>query len=450
MRHLSSLQRLAVQGGVLFGICFGIFAMTTAADTSHDVRGAHVQAWRIGLTGDPSLDDVDPALLTAGFQERFSTPEEWLVEQPDGDLVVGRSPGVVAAAVPAYTVYSWVSDDPVMSHLPARLTAAALAAGAVAMLFLALSTVVSRGAALAGSSVFAFATPVWSVAADGMWTHTVTIVGIAGMAYAAARDRWVLAGLFGAVAIWGRAHCALIVAALGLVVAARRRSWRVCLEVGGTSAVGVVLASTWSHWLYGTWRPSGPYDVAAYAENSSETVGGLAGALVNHLGMWVSPDRGLFVWTPVALLAVLAIGRSRRTLPDWSVALLAGGLVYTVVQAQVSPYMGGDGFYGYRHGLEVLTASVPAATVALRSARAPRALLVALCAAQACVIALGAVSEGFTANEPWQTNSAWRALNAAPTLWLVLALAVGNAVLLSRLLASPRARGLSAAAPRAQ
>ena len=37
-----------------------------------------------------------------------------------------------------------------------------------------------------------------------------------------------------------------------------------------------------------------------------------------------------------------------------------GGLAYTLVQGRIAEFHGGDGFYGYRHGLEFLVCAAPA------------------------------------------------------------------------------------------
>ena len=42
---------------------------------------------------------------------------------------------------------------------------------------------------LAVALVLGLTTPVWAVAANALWTHTVTILGIAGMAWAASRAK---------------------------------------------------------------------------------------------------------------------------------------------------------------------------------------------------------------------------------------------------------------------
>ena len=48
------------------------------------------------------------------------------------------------------------------------------------------------------------------------------------------------------------------------------------------------------------------------------------------------------------------------TSPTGRRSLLIGGLVYTVLQAMLITFTGGDNFYGYRLGLEFLVCATPA------------------------------------------------------------------------------------------
>ena len=97
-------------------------------------------------------------------------------------------------------------------------------------------------------------------------------------------------------------------------------------------------------------EPLGAYVVGGLCDENADRY---AFSLVNQLGIWVAPDRGVLVWSPVALLLLPARARSWRDIPDWSRSLLVGGLVYTVVGAAIATFTGGDGFYGYRYGLEL-------------------------------------------------------------------------------------------------
>ncbi len=108
--------------------------------------------------------------------------------------------------------------------------------------------------------------------------------------------------------------------------------------------------------MYGTWDPTAAYDAGAFADYAAAH----PISLVNQLGFWVAPDRGIFVWTPATLLLLPALVRSWRRLPDWSTSLVWGGLAYTVMQGVLNRFWGGDVFYGYRLGLEMLACAAPA------------------------------------------------------------------------------------------
>jgi hypothetical protein len=147
--------------------------------------------------------------------------------------------------------------------------------------------------------------------------------------------------------------------------------------------------------------------------------------------MWVSPARGFFIWTQVALLLLPALVRSWRHLPDWSRALIYGGLVYTVVQAVFNRFSGGDFSYGYRLTLEMLACSTPALALSARRAGPwARRLLGPVLALQAVAIATGAVTDKFFVG----SDGAWRAnpfvlvleeVGVASVLFVALTIGVG-------------------------
>ena len=82
--------------------------------------------------------------------------------------------------------------------------------------------------------------------------------------------------------------------------------------------------------------------------------------------MWVSPDRGILVYTPILLVLLPALLRSWRQLPTWTTSLLLAGLAYTIVQAALISFTGGAPI----HGLP-LRAGVPCLR---RRRRSPRPL----------------------------------------------------------------------------
>lgn len=399
---------------------FVCYAATTAQErVTNDVLSSSLASWRLATTGQPWFD---------GFPldevPRAANQELWSAVAENGHTVINRSPGVIAVGIPAYALAGGGTAVADFSLLPGSLTAAALAVGSLLLLLLALRRTQRDVDAVACVLALGFTTPMWTVNADSLWTHAVTVAGIAGMAWAAGRDRWWLVGVFGGVALWGRLHVALIVAVLGLGLAIWRRQPRIALVVGSISAGFMVAASLWSRWMYGVWNPAGPYPSAsAYTEQAATGFG--LDQLVNEAGLWVSPDRGLLVWTPVLVLLLPAVIRRWPELPDWTRVLAVGGLLYSVVQGLMNGFTGGSSFYGYRLTLEVLVCLFPVYALSVRSmGRFAGAAIGPLLGLQFAAISLGATTNGFFLpfEEAWTDNSLFLALRHLPLLWLWLAL----------------------------
>lgn len=387
-------------GGVLAGLLLLLYVATSGATPSVDAASASLQGWRIATTGEPWLEDLDLEALAYAPSD-----PPWWIGEASGHDVVFRSPGVTAASVLAYI---GADDDPATFRItPASVLAAFLSWLAVLLLHAALRPRLDDRLALAVSLVVALGTPVWSVAADAMWPHTLTVLGLAGMAFAASRDRWLLAGVLGGLGLAGRLHLAVAVAVLGAGVGAARRRWRVPALVAAGSVPFLALCAAWSRWLYGQWDPAGGYpQVDAYADRATSE--SLLDTFVNEMGLLVSLDRGFLTWTPVALLLLPALVRSWRDQPDWSRVLLLAGLVYTAVQGLMNHFAGGETLYGYRLALELLLSATPALAFALPHAGTlARRLLPPVAGLQVGAIALGAIFEspGLVIEDAWTRNA---------------------------------------------
>jgi alpha-1,2-mannosyltransferase len=252
------------------------------------------------------------------------------------------------------------------------------------------------------------------------------VLGIAGMAWAASGDRWWWAGVFGGIALWGRLHVALIVAVLGLGVGLRRRDARVVGRMAVSSGAFLVASCAWNRWVYGSWSP-----LAGYGTDGSmaSTTQSYITSASNYLGTWISPDRGILVWTPVVVLLVPALVRSWRSLPDWSVFLLVGGVLYTVVQTAMITFTGGDGFYGYRYGLELLACATPALALSTgRMGVVARTAIGPVLGVQLFAFLLGALDDDLPLpqTDAWHANAFVHELNAVgPVGWIVTVGAAG-------------------------
>jgi hypothetical protein len=207
-----------------------------------------------------------------------------------------------------------------------------------------------------------------------------------------------------------------------VLVGVERRDPRIVLRVGAMSGAALVLMCVWSRQMYGSWSPAASYNGAMLAEHAEQN----RFSIVNQLGMWVSPDRGIVVWTPVVLLLLPALVRSWQGLPDWSRALVWAGFAYTVLQAALGSFTGGDVFYGYRYGLEMVACLTPAMAMSVgRVGRTARLALGPVLAVQLLAIGFGACDDHayLAITQAWHRNAFVVALQAAgPAGWAALAL----------------------------
>ena len=408
-------------------VAFALFGLTARqGGGSWDYYAANYASWHLVHTGSPYLgEETIPGL------EDDQEAGTWIMRGDHGNVIT-RFPGVIAIGLPAYWLAHALDQADEMTVVPGALTAAGASALALLLMFLALRTRLSERRAAVSALLLGFATPVWSISADAVWPHTVTVLGIAGMAWASATRRWWAVGLFGGIALWGRLHAAVIVAVMGVALGWLRRRPSITVVVGTVSAVFLVLLCAWTRWMYGTWNPTGSYNDSAFdvAPRGIER-------LTNQLGMWVAPDRGILVWTPVLLLLAPALFRAWRGLPDWSRALLVGGLAYTVIQTFLITFTGGDNFYGYRLGLEMLACAAPAyAFSAPLAGDLARRLLTPVLALQVTAFLIGAVfnSAFLPEEDAWHDNGfvfAMRELWPVGPVFVVLVV-VGAVVVHSR------------------
>lgn len=427
----------------VFGVAvFLLFGLGTLhAPITGDVWSADLGAWRLATTGSPWLDDVSPDQLPAWpGVDGVESSGLWTATNPDnGHRAVARSPGVVLAGVPAYAVAAGFGDDAAstFTDVPGSITAALLAAAAATLLLVAMGSLVSARTALVCAGALAVGTPLWSVAGNDLWPHSVGVLGIAGMAWAASRERWWLVGILGGVAVVGRLHLAVVVAVLGVGIALARRQPGIALRVAASSLPFVALSSWWGHWLYGSWSPTSGYaasTLGAWPASRSwpERAADLAGVLV-------SPGVGVLVWTPCLLLVLPCVRGAWREAPDWVRALAVGGVIYLLIQVYLNPFQGGTGFWGYRLPLETLCACFPLlALAAVRLGRRARLVAGTLVGVQCALLSIG-VLYGAASTDADGDGSAWRynlALDAyhesPPAVLLFLGAGAVAAYLLAR------------------
>ena len=262
-----------------------------------------------------------------------------------------------------------------------KISAAVVTAGTVALLFLVARLFVGRGWALALALLFAFGTGLFSTASRPYWSHAWALFFLALGLYcllAPSDSRRFLRDAAGASALSWAFFCRPTLAVSVLVltifaVADRRRRLLPLALVGGAWAALYVAFS-----LYHFGQPLPPYFDTPQAPSGHLRLDGLLRLNPEAaLATLFSPARGLFVFTPILLVILLALSRAWPALGRRQRRLAVAGLAVVVLHwhlvSSLEFWRGGAG-YGPRLLTELLPwflvlAALAAAATRARAAR---------------------------------------------------------------------------------
>ncbi len=220
-----------------------------------------------------------------------------------------------------------------------RFLAAFCSAAFVTGVFAAAARLLSRRAALWTAAALMFATPVWSTASRGYWSHTAALALLGGMLpLLVAREKGferggLRLGLLAAGAYLCRPPLSILLAlvAVDLLLRDRKAAARFALGAGSMLLGFVALSErTWGMLLP-------PYYVAARLGWPS---------LHRLAGVLFSPSRGLFVFEPALLVVLIYAARRWRELELRRLCRLGAVALFlhTFVVASFPHWWGGHGY----------------------------------------------------------------------------------------------------------
>lgn len=366
-------------------VLFAVYASTAhyGGNVFNDVHSAAHAAWSLATRGTLDLAGVDLAYDQA-----------WTVRVGDAEYS-NRFPGVILAGVPFYLLLQ--PEQPLVA--PSALAASLASAIGVTGMLIALRRLVPTRWAWASASLLGLGTGVWSVGADGLYTHGVTTMwlGLTAAGVVLAGRAQVLAVLGSAMAVLTRPHMGAGLAVMALVLWRRDRRGSIAVLIG--TAIGSIAFLTYGRVVFGEWSVMGPYQVYDYsravADDPTRSSGEIAWRLENTAMAFVAPRVGLLPAYPVLLLVVWASLRNRTRPPVASIALAAAGVAYMAVALYLTRVSGGSGFWGNRTLIETVVLVWPLATCVVsahRGSRTWRALLTAMVSWSTAFHALGAVA----------------------------------------------------------
>jgi hypothetical protein len=326
--------------------------------TAQGYTQCHLRRWedRIGASSAGQLRQSGD--LTLGAPRYYLTPSI-RTDRVTGEVVYVNTFGPVPAllALPAFMVANHSRGDPLDRPLElwqtAKIIASALVAGSVAFVYLAARFFTDHRGSILIAVSYGLGTCVWSISSQALWQHGPNEFFLAMGTYLFLRSRryrpWALgSGLAYALAVACRPTSVLVVIAIGTYLAVvDRRS--LALYILGGLPVAAALAG-YQTYYHGSPLAVGRFavdrQIAVYKTGSADLWGtplweGMAGLLV-------SPSRGLLIFSPFLLFALVGLFRAWTDERFESLRPLTAAFVALVIVASKWFDWWGGWCFGYR------------------------------------------------------------------------------------------------------
>lgn len=342
---------------VLFFVLFAIYLSNLRVVSSGDNIPTRLLPFSIVREGNLDLDEFEWLRWPTGGRLPY------YVHERNGHLYSGTTIVTSLLVAPLYIVpdrilREWnIGYDDVRARLMIvvmeRISAAALVALSAALLYLLLNRFAAPAWALVLTLTYALGTNTWVVSSQGLWSHTLSelaLVILSGVLLAPdpPRRAMVIAGVTAAVAVANRPQLLPFALLAAFFVWRHQRRHFVAFL-----AVPVLAATLLAAYNLRIFRGlAGGY--FGFDHFSTPLLSGLAGLLV-------SPNRGLLVFTPIALFAFCGAVRVWRSdAYPWLRYLTLGLAIHLVLYGKF------DGWWaGYAYGPRYMTDVLPVLTLLL-------------------------------------------------------------------------------------
>jgi hypothetical protein len=364
-------RRRAIRATLIALACFVVFNLNLRELGTYDSQPPKFLAREIllrhTLTLDRTVADLPPLAQRPGF-----------VKAPDGHYRPAYSivPALAAAVVgwPLVTLHIIDLEGPLSPSLIAKLTASLLASLAVGLSFLTARRYTSSDLLAALVAIgFGLGTNVWALASQTLWQHESVLAGFALAVWALARPEgsaaprtshlWLASAGLG-IAGWARPQTAVAIAVVALCLLMRRErhdgpARRVI------ALLPLAICGALALWLNLRWFGH-PLGATPLLESLHPQTHGVPDSFAREpwwgaMGLLFSPSRGVVIFSPIVLIALLSLRRAwrdglRGTLLWFWIATVLQFLVY----ALYSVWWGGH-TYGPRYPIDLLPLLVPLA-----------------------------------------------------------------------------------------
>jgi hypothetical protein len=325
-----------------------LLAMVSTDQINVDAVPAALPAWHLVQSGTVDLTGVDT-------DNPFVQPTEAGRRMSDRPLVLSL------VAVPAYAL----TGDRAFSPDPSTVTASLLAVAAVVCLLFVLRRCVPESWAVGGALAFALGTATWPISAGQLWPHAPgqLFAALLLLALSAQPSRPWAGGVAAAGGVLVRPVTAVVPVVLA-IGAGLRRQLREAIALLLPTLVALAVVALYNRWAFGSLTITGGFNNPVFRDNLTNQ--SPLGFVRNVAAAGFSPANGLFVWSPIVILALLGLPRAWTTTPPWARRAAAAGLVYLLVHLRLNRASGGLPL-DYRYPLEPLMLAAPALIIGGRA-----------------------------------------------------------------------------------
>lgn len=391
----------------MFAIAFLVYFLSPMRGVAYDSIFSIHRAYSL-LHGHWGRLDGFVALAPTHYAAMQAADGHWQSIYPVGAILFAMPfVAIVDLVVPdlEYALYSGL----VFQEIEAFVAAFYCALAGVLMWRLALRAGCEVRVAVIAAFIFAFASPIWSSASRGLLQHGPLAVCVlaAWLSLRRAEAARASAGAWIAItAFWVGMMFVTRSLAMAFVVAFTVHvAWFHRRHFAGYAAVGIAMAVAWfafNRGIYGTWVNwyYDPFSISHGPGTVFERV----------LGQFVSPSRGVFIFAPIMLLAVIGpIIKGRAGGLDRHDVLAIACIALLLAEISRSPVWWAGGSYGPRFMTDVVPfmvyLSLPAWRALARPPAGPAKIAARALAALALVVSVAMQVPGVFFYGPYAWNA---------------------------------------------
>ena len=241
-----------------------------------------------------------------------------------------------------------VPDSDLLQIAMAHIASALISALAVVFIYLACRHISNRKIALLSALVFAFATSTWSISSQSLYPHGMSELLLAIMIFLVIKNEscpspWNIGflGICSGLFFFNRpSDSILLLPVIGYILWYHREKTGLYFLAGFLSGLPFLMYNVL---LFH--NPFGGYSHIASRLSPDVTI------FTNYLGLLFAPNRGLFVFTPILLLAIFGfwiIRDNNKPVCRFLVGSIIAMAITVLVYASFDDWQGGD-MYGPRY-----------------------------------------------------------------------------------------------------